>query len=116
MEKSIDDLPLSRDGTRIGFNKHYDVFDITLPDHKTIYMSKERFISFADFIEFAKKMFLGEGILTFMGKPLTDYHCPCCGGKELIGEHGSDYFTCTNCGKMPLERLRVNRRAQNDKN
>jgi len=106
MEKTINDLPLSRNEMRIGFNKHYDVFDLTLPDHKTLYMSKEKFIDFVDFIKFAKNVFCGAEIITLMGKTLADYHCPKCGNKELKGEHGKNYFVCVNCGEMPLEELR----------
>ena len=40
---------------------------------------------------------------TFTGKPLSDYHCPKCGGKELIeGVKGTRFF-CVNCGEMPVE-------------
>jgi len=49
-------------------------------------------------------------ILTYMGKPLTDYHCPICGGKNLHEYEFSDYyFTCENCGKMPLLKLKQQR-------
>jgi hypothetical protein len=47
-----------------------------------------------------------EEYLTYLGKPLKDYRCPKCDSIELRGIKGGDYFTCMNCGKIPIEELK----------
>ena len=96
MKKPIDKM-------RIEYNKYYGVINFDLPDHGTIYMSKERFLIFAEFVKTAKNLYFGIETPTFKGKPLSGYQCPKCGGKDLKEGFKGTHILCVNCGVMPVE-------------